>query len=51
MEPSLAPVLGAVLPVFGLVACGVLAQRYKLLEAEPSTGAVLSTALLGKSGF
>ena len=59
MGAALEPVLAAVFPVFGLVACGVLvcaslplgattfvlAQRYKMLEAETSTGAVLSTAV------
>ena len=36
MESALDPVLGAT--------AFVLAQRYRLLEAETSTGAVLSTA-------
>src|SRR3954469_14416656 len=36
MEPSLAPVLGAVLPVFGLVACGVLAGRFRLVHQSSS---------------
>jgi len=30
MESTLDPVLGAVLPVFGLVACGYLAGRFRL---------------------
>src|SRR5947199_10352699 len=36
MEPSLAPVLGAVLPVFGLVACGVVAGRFRLVHQSSS---------------
>jgi malonate transporter len=36
MESTLAPVLGAVLPVFGLVACGVLAGRYGLVHQSSS---------------
>ena len=36
MESTLAPVLGAVFPVFGLVACGVLAGRYGLVHQSSS---------------
>ena len=36
MEPTLAPVLGAVLPVFGLVASGVLAGRFRLVHQSSS---------------
>jgi malonate transporter len=36
VESTLAPVLGAVLPVFGLVACGVLAGRYGLVHQSSS---------------
>ncbi len=36
MEPALGPVLNAVLPVFGLVACGVLAGRFKLVSQASS---------------
>jgi predicted permease len=31
MESALAPVLGAVLPVFGLVGCGYLAGRFRIV--------------------
>ncbi len=37
MESSLAPVLDAVLPVFGLVACGVLAGRFRLVSQASSS--------------
>jgi malonate transporter len=36
MESSLAPVFNAVLPVFGLVACGVLAGRFGLVSQASS---------------
>lgn len=36
MESSLGPVLNAVFPVFGLVACGVLAGRYGLVTQASS---------------
>ena len=36
MESTLAPVLGAVFPVFGLVACGVLAGRFGLVHQSSS---------------
>ena len=36
MESALAPVLGAVLPVFGLVACGYLAGRFSLVTQASS---------------
>ena len=36
MEPTLAPVLDAVFPVFGLVACGVLAGRFRLVNPGSS---------------
>jgi len=36
VESALAPVLGAVFPVFGLVACGVLAGRYGLVHQSSS---------------
>lgn len=36
VEPTLAPVLSAVFPVFGLVACGVLAGRFRLINAGSS---------------
>ena len=36
MESSLAPVFNAVLPVFGLVACGVLAGRFRLVSQASS---------------
>jgi malonate transporter len=36
MESSLAPVFDAVLPVFGLVACGVLAGRFGLVSQASS---------------
>jgi len=36
VESTLAPVLGAVFPVFGLVACGVLAGRYGLVHQSSS---------------
>src|SRR3954469_15725366 len=36
VESALAPVLGAVLPVFGLVACGVLAGRFRLVHQSSS---------------
>ena len=36
MEPTLAPVVGAVLPVFGLVACGYLAGRFGLVSQASS---------------
>ena len=36
MEPALGPVLGAVFPVFGLVACGVLAGRFRLVHQSSS---------------
>ena len=36
MEPALAPVLGAVLPVFGLVACGYLAGRFHIVTQASS---------------
>jgi malonate transporter len=38
MESSLAPVFNAVLPVFGLVACGVLAGRFGLVSQASSAG-------------
>ena len=36
MESTLAPVLGAVLPVFGLVACGYLAGRFGMVTQASS---------------
>ena len=36
MEPTLDPVLGAVFPVFGLVACGYLAGRFGLVYQSSS---------------
>ncbi len=36
MESTLDPVLGAVLPVFGLVACGYLAGRFGLVTQASS---------------
>ena len=36
MESSLAPVFGAVLPVFGLVACGYLAGRFHIVTQASS---------------
>jgi len=36
VESTLAPVLGAVFPVFGLVACGVLAGRFGLVHQSSS---------------
>jgi len=36
VEPTLAPVVGAVLPVFGLVACGYLAGRFGLVTQASS---------------
>jgi hypothetical protein len=36
VESTLAPVLGAVLPVFGLVACGYLAGRFALVSQASS---------------
>ena len=36
MEPALGPVLGAVFPVFGLVACGVVAGRFRLVHQSSS---------------
>jgi predicted permease len=36
MESTLGPVLDSVLPVFGLVACGVLAGRFKLVSQASS---------------
>jgi len=36
VEPALAPVLGAVLPVFGLVACGYLAGRFHIVTQASS---------------
>ena len=36
MESTLAPVFGAVLPVFGLVACGYFAGRFKLVTQASS---------------
>lgn len=36
MEPALAPVFGAVLPVFGLVACGYLAGRFHIVTQASS---------------
>ena len=36
MEPTLEPVLGAVFPVFGLVACGYLAGRFGLVHQSSS---------------
>lgn len=36
MESTLAPVLGAVFPVFGLVACGALAGRFGLVHQSSS---------------
>jgi malonate transporter and related proteins len=36
MEPTLAPVVGAVLPVFGLVACGYLAGRLGIVSQVSS---------------
>ena len=36
MEPTLAPVFGAVLPVFGLVGCGYLAGRMNLVTQASS---------------
>jgi len=36
VEPTLAPVLDAVFPVFGLVACGVLAGRFRLINPGSS---------------
>ena len=36
MEPTLAPVVGAVLPVFGLVACGYLAGRFGIVTQASS---------------
>ena len=36
MGPTLDPVLGAVFPVFGLVACGVLAGRFRLVHQSSS---------------
>ena len=40
MEPALDPVLGAVIPVFGLVACGYLAGRFGLVT--PASSAALN---------
>jgi predicted permease len=37
VEPALDPVLGAVIPVFGLVACGYLAGRFNLVTQASST--------------
>ncbi|HKU45289.1 MAG TPA: AEC family transporter [Burkholderiales bacterium] len=37
MEPALDPVLGAVIPVFGLVACGYLAGRFGLVTQASSS--------------
>ena len=36
MESALDPVLGAAFPVFGLVACGVLAGRFRLIQPNSS---------------
>jgi predicted permease len=36
VEPTLAPVVGAVLPVFGLVACGYLAGRFGVVTQTSS---------------
>ena len=36
MEPTLEPVLGAVFPVFGLVACGFVAGRFGLVSQASS---------------
>jgi hypothetical protein len=36
LEPTLAPVFGAVLPVFGLVGCGYLAGRLKIVTQASS---------------
>src|SRR3954465_5167371 len=36
MEAALAPVFNAVLPVFGLVACGLLAGRFGLVKQASS---------------
>jgi predicted permease len=36
MESALAPVLGAVLPVFGLVGCGYLAGRFRIVTQASS---------------
>jgi malonate transporter len=36
LEPALAPVFGAVLPVFGLVACGYLAGRFHIVTQASS---------------
>ena len=36
MEQTLAPVLGSVFPVFALVACGVLAGRFRLVHQSSS---------------
>ena len=36
MEPTLAPVFGAVLPVFGLVGCGYLAGRMRIVTQASS---------------
>jgi len=36
LEPALAPVFNAVLPVFGLVACGYLAGRFKIVTQASS---------------
>ena len=36
MGPALDPVLGAAFPVFALVACGVLAGRFRLIQAGSS---------------
>jgi hypothetical protein len=40
LEPALDPVLGAVIPVFGLVACGYLAGRFGLVT--PASSAALN---------
>ena len=37
MESALDPVLGAVLPVFGLVGCGYLAGRFRIVTQASST--------------
>ncbi len=36
MEPTLAPIVGAVFPVFALVACGYLAGRFRLINPDSS---------------
>jgi len=36
MEPALDPILGAVLPVFGLIACGYLAGRFRIVTQASS---------------